>query len=263
MSTTAETVVNVRSKKVPTLYETDESRYVGPHRWQIQWWARTVRRLMEHRAYTRWLRAACPEIRVVGAEHLQDLPGPCLFIANHSSHLDTLLVHHAMPRSLRRRLYFGAAQDRWFVKGKKKLVLKPWYQSLVLGNFPILRGGGSRALSYARWLLQRGQNVFLFPEGTRATTEELGDFKLGCALLALGEGVPVVPIYLAGLQKIRPKGSRKPEPGAATIEILPPVHFSAGSDAAAATALLRERLSGVHRRYQSSEAPKVEVSRAA
>ena len=58
MSTTAETVVNVRSKKVPTLYETDESRYVGPHRWQIQWWARTVRRLMEHRAYTRWLRAA-------------------------------------------------------------------------------------------------------------------------------------------------------------------------------------------------------------
>ena len=124
-------VVNVRSKKVPTLYEADESKYAGPHRWQIQPWAGLVRRIMERRAYTRWVEQACSEVTVTGIEHLDAIDRPCVFIANHSSHLDTLLVHHALPRRVRRRLFFGAAQDRWFVKGKKKTVLKPWTCSLV------------------------------------------------------------------------------------------------------------------------------------
>lgn len=246
--------ISLRKRKVPTLYEADESKYVGPHAWQISWWAKAVRRLMEYRAYTRWVEAACEEVHVTGIEHLEGIDGPCVLIANHTSHLDTLVVHHALPRGMRSRLYFAAAQDRWFVKGKKKLTLKPWYQSLVLGNFPILRGGGARALSYARWLLEKRQMVFVFPEGTRATADELGEFKLGAALLALEHDVPVVPIYLSGLRKIRPKGSRDVCRGAAGVEILPAVRFCSGSDPAAATALLQERLTAVHRRHAQQEA---------
>ena len=249
MSSRSEAPVSIRSRKVPTLYETDESKYVGPHRWQIQWWAKGIRRAMERRAYTRWLEAACADIQVNGLEHLRHLDGPCVFIANHTSHLDTLLIHGVMPRSIRRRLFFGAAQDRWFVRGKKKLELQPWYQSLVLGNFPILRGGGARALSYAHWLLEKKQHVFLFPEGTRAVGDELGQFKMGAALLAIENDIPVVPLYLSGLQAIRPKGSREVRPGRAGVDILAPVRFSPGSDPAAATALLQERLNAVHRRY--------------
>jgi 1-acyl-sn-glycerol-3-phosphate acyltransferase len=193
-------------------------------------------------------------VTITGLEHLEGIDGPCVLIGNHTSHLDTLLVHHALPRRLRGKLYFAAAQDRWFVKGKKKLTLKPWYQSLVLGNFPILRGGGARALSYAHWLLDRKQIVFVFPEGTRATADELGEFKLGAALLALEKGVPVVPVYLSGLRRIRPKGSRDVHRGTAGVEILPPVHFSPGSDPAAATALLHERMSAVHRTHADTVA---------
>jgi 1-acyl-sn-glycerol-3-phosphate acyltransferase len=249
MSSIPEAPVNIRSKKVPTLYEADESKYVGPHRWQVRWWAKGIRRLMERRAYTRWLDAAVAEIELQGAEHLEAIDGPCIFIANHTSHLDTLLVHGVMPSAVRRNLFFGAAQDRWFVKGKKKLELKPWYQSMVLGNFPILRGGGARALSYAHWLLENGQHVFLFPEGTRATGDELGEFKKGAALLALQNNVPVVPLYLSGLQAIRPKGSREVRRGNAGVDVLAPVHFSPGSDPAAATELLQSRLNAVHKRY--------------
>jgi 1-acyl-sn-glycerol-3-phosphate acyltransferase len=202
---------------------------------------------MERRAYTRWLDEACSEIRVNGLEYLADIDGPCVFIANHTSHIDTLLVHGVMPRAIRQRLFFGAAQDRWFVKGKKKLELKPWYQSLVLGNFPILRGGGARALSYAHWLLEQKQHVFLFPEGTRAVGDELGEFKKGAAILALENDVPVVPLYLSGLQAIRPKGSREVRRGVAGVEILAPVRFPTGTDAATATALLQDRLNAVHR----------------
>lgn len=254
------TLVNVRSKKVPTLYEADESKYVGPHRWQVQGWARLARRLMHRRAYVRWVEAACTTVTVTGLDHLKDIDGPCLLVANHQSHLDTLLIRTTLPSSIRDHLYFGAAQDRWFVKGKKKLTLKPWYQSLVLGNFPILRGGGIKALSYAHWLLDRGEHVFLFPEGTRATTDELGEFKHGVAILALEHGVPVIPIYLSGLKAIRPKGTREARRGAAGVEILEPVRFAPGTDIAAATRLLHQTLSSVHRKHASDDPALVEAA---
>ena len=240
-------------KKVPALYETDAAKYAGPHHWQTQWWARVVRRLWRYRAYTRWVEQACSHIDIKGLENLREIDGPCIFIANHQSHLDTLVTHTALPEAIRSRIYYGAAQDRWFVKGKRKLVLKPWYQSLALGTFPILRGGGRDALSYAHRLLQKRQHVFLFPEGTRATSEALGDFKHGATLLALQNGVPVVPIYLSGLRALQPKGSKAVKRGAAGVEFLQPVRFAEGTAVDAATALLHERLSQVHRRHATLE----------
>lgn len=237
----------------PKLYETDETRYVGPQRWQTHWWARQIRRLWRYRAYTRWVNAACTELRVSGGAHLDAVRGPCIFIANHQSHLDTLVTYEAVPEHIRRRLFFGAAQDRWFLRGQKKTVLKPWYQSLILGNFPIMRGGGSKALSYAEELLSKGEHVFLFPEGTRAQGKDLGEFRHGVALLALRANVPVIPIYLHGLKALRPKGSQQVQPGPAAIEFLAPVRFPQGMEVAAATRILWERMNAVHHRYLDAE----------
>ena len=242
-----------RQKIVPSLYETDTDKYADPHRWQIQPWAKLVRRAWRYRAYTRWTEAACERIDVAGLEHLNGINGPCVFVANHQSHLDTLITQAGLPESVKRKLFYGAAQDRWFVKGKKKLVLKPWYQSLALGTFPIMRGGGKDALSYAHWLLQKNQHVFLFPEGTRATGEELGAFKHGATLLAIENGVPIVPIYLGGLQKMRPKGTKDVVRGVASLEVLPPIEFSTGSDVAAATETIRRRLNRVHLRHRQEK----------
>lgn len=238
-------------KPGPKLYETDTDRYVGPQRWQTQWWARLARRAWRYRAYTRWVNQACTELAVGGKEHLEQVQGPCIFIANHQSHLDTLVVYESLPERIRRRLFFGAAQDRWFLRGQKKTVLKPWYQSLVLGNFPIMRGGGSNALSYATELVQKGEHIFLFPEGTRATGESLGEFRHGVALLATRLGVPVVPIYLSGLKALRPKGARGVVPGAAAIEFLEPQQFAADTPVAEATAALQSAMNAAHRRHSA------------
>ncbi len=245
-------LVNVRSKKVPTLYEADESKYAGPHRWQIQAWAKLIRRTMRQRAYTRWVDQACSDINIIGLENLEGLNGPAIFIANHQSHLDTLIVHTALPEKIRSKLFFGAAQDRWFVRGKKKTTLQPWYQSLVLGNFPILRGGGKRALDHAAWLLKKNQHVFLFPEGTRSTNEELGKFKHGATLLALAQDIPIVPIHLHGLQNIRPKGQREATKGSVRVEILKPVHFIPEIEVAEATGLLQTQLNRIHSALSST-----------
>lgn len=243
-----DSIHKIRAKQPgPKLYETDADRYVGPQRWQTQWWARLARRAWRHRAYTRWVRQACTELTVRGSSHLQAVDTPCIFIANHQSHLDTLVVYESLPERIRRRLFFGAAQDRWFLKGQKKTVLKPWYQSLVLGNFPVMRGGGADALSYATELLQQGEHVFLFPEGTRATGESLGEFRHGVALLATRLGVPVVPIYLSGLKALQPKGSREVVPGPVAIEFLEPQCFTAETSVPAATAMLHSAMNAAHR----------------
>ena len=123
-----------------------EPTYSGPHLWQTQWWTKVVRRVMRGYAYTRWINRYCNPLTVRGIENLERLDGPAIFVANHQSHMDTMVAHAAMPEAVKRKLFFGAAADRWYVKGKKKLVLQPWYQSLVLGNFPIVRGGGAKLL---------------------------------------------------------------------------------------------------------------------
>lgn len=233
--------------------------FAGPHAWQIQPWARWVRRAMRWRAYSRWVARYCQTLTVTGQEHLEAVDGPCIIIANHQSHMDTLVLHAALPERVKRHVYFGAAADRWFVKGRRKLVLKPWYQSLVLGNFPIQRGGGSAALDYARWLLNQGGHVCIFPEGTRATSDALGRFRPGVALLALQCGVPVVPVYLSGLREMRPKGQRHVTPGPAAADILQPVRFPPGTGVSEATAVLQARMNAAHVEHY----PPLAVARAA
>ncbi len=223
-----------------------EPEYAGPHPWQTRGWARLVRRVMRPRAYTRWVDRYCKPLTVTGQDHFRNLHGPCIVIANHQSHMDSLVLLTALPDAVQNNFYFGAAADRWFVKGKRKLVLQPWYQSLVLGNFPIQRGGGSRALDYAKTLLREGCNIGIFPEGTRATNGRLGEFRKGVALLALELDVPVVPVYLSGLREMRPKGQLEVTPGPASVEILEPLRFAPGTTVAKATACMWERMNERH-----------------
>lgn len=230
-----------------------EPQYSGPHPWQTQWWAKLARRAMRGYAYTRWIDRYCDPLTVRGVENLAGLEGPAIYIANHQSHMDTLVAYTAMPERVKRNLFFGAAADRWYVKGKKKLVLQPWYQSLVLGNFPIVRGGGGKSLDYAKALLRKGQSVFIFPEGTRTMREELGRFKPGVALIALELGVPVVPVYLSGLREMQPKGAKEAKAGPAGVDILPVMHFEKGTTVEAATAELQRVLHARHAQEMQAE----------
>ena len=220
----------------------DELEYGGPHRWQTQGWAKMARRLLRQREYFKWVDSYCASVAVKGAEHLEQLSGPAIFIANHQSHMDTPVLMSAMPSHIQNNLYFGAAADRWFVKGKKKLILQPWYQSLAMGNFPIVRGGGSKTLDHAKYLLDESCNICIFPEGTRATDGKLGKFRHGVTLLALEKQVPVVPVLLKGLRELRPKGAREVTPGPVSVTIMDPVYLTRDMGVEASTQLLWERM---------------------
>ncbi len=220
----------------------------GPHRWQIQWWARRIRRLLRWYQFTRWEEKYFTPFTVTGQDKVANISGPCIVIANHASHLDQYALLGALPEHIRSNIYFGAAADRWFLKGRKEITLQPWYQSLANGTYPIHRGGGSKALDYPKWLLDQGANLMLFPEGTRSRSKQLAKFKHGVSILALEKKVPVVPIYMTGLKAMRPPGTREIRPGPVASHILDPIFFDYYTEVPEATQRIFNAMNEVHQR---------------
>jgi len=228
-----------------------EFRTEGPHEWQISWWARVARLAMRWYQYDRWIWRYFKPFTVTGKSNFSSIKGPCIVVANHTSHFDTLALLGALPNRLRSNIYMGAAADRWFLRkggGRKDLALQPWYNSLVGGSFPIRRGGGAATLDYSKWLLDNGASLGIFPEGTRSTSKKMARFKHGVSLLAIEKNVPVVPVYLTGLSKIRPKGSREITPGHVHAHIQKPLYLDSALQVPDATRIIFESLNSPHAR---------------
>jgi 1-acyl-sn-glycerol-3-phosphate acyltransferase len=217
----------------------------GPYRWQIGLPARAVRRLFRRYAYTGVANKYFTPLRVLGDEHVRDLKGPAVFIANHTSFMDGPAMYAALPKRYQRRIAWPAAADRFFIKGRRDIRKQGWWQSLVYNSFPLQRGGGRAALSHADWLLDKGWSIAIFPEGARTSAAKLARFRMGPALLAVSHDVPVVPLYLEGLGAIRAKGSREMKPGPVTVRIGPPVRFPKDTEVADATRQLHRAVSAL------------------
>jgi len=228
-----------------------EIRTEGPHKWQVQLWAKLIRLCFRWYHFSRYIWRYCKPFTVTGRENFKGVKGPCIVVGNHTSHFDALAIYHGLPQRIKFDIYFGAAADRWFVKGgggRKELALQPWYNSLIGASFPIRRGGGSATLDYSKWLLDQGSSLVIFPEGTRSTSRKMARFKHGVSLLALEKNVPVVPVYLTGLSKLRPKGSREIHPGPAGAHIQPPIYLPPDTPVPEATRMIYDALNRVHQR---------------
>ena len=136
--------------------------------------------------------------RVEGREH-EPATGPVVVVSNHLSDLDPLIVGSA----LRRRVGFMAKQELFEVPGVR------WWVS-ACGAFPVRRGEPDRqALRTAMRLLERGEVLVMFPEGTRGTTRELRPPEPGAALLALRTGATVLPVAVIGSDEVMPRGTHR------------------------------------------------------
>src|SRR5215218_10033263 len=129
----------------------------------------------------------------IGREHIP-ATGPAIIASNHRSFLDPFVI----AVMARRPIYFVA---------KKELFLfhpvVSWLLS-ALGAFPIDRGASDQeAMATARGILDRGDVVLMFPEGTRVRPGSLGRPKRGVGRLALETGAPVVPVAVIGTEAVR------------------------------------------------------------
>lgn len=228
-----------------------EIRTEGPHEWQVQWWAKVARLSFRWYQYSRWMWKYCKPFTRTGIENFKGVDAPCIVVGNHTSHLDALALFHGLPQRIKWNIYFGAAADRWFLKnggGRSEIALQPWYNSLIGGSFPIRRGGGSATLDYSKWLLDQGANLAIFPEGTRSTSKRMSRFKHGVSLLAIEKKVPIVPCYLVGLNKLRPKGTRDVTPGPVWVNYQKPIYLPEGISVPEATQMIYDSLNQVHQR---------------
>jgi 1-acyl-sn-glycerol-3-phosphate acyltransferase len=158
---------------------------------------------------------------VIGREHLP-VAGPAIIAANHTSHVDTLVLLTIFPPRLMSRLRPVAAAD-YFLKGP----LISWFSRTLVGIVPIERTSGGRedVLAPAREALARGDIVIIFPEGTRGEGfDRIGELKAGVARLAAAfPDAPVVPAWLEGAGRVLPKGALVPVPMNCTVVVGPPV----------------------------------------
>ena len=158
-------------------------------------------------------------LEVRNRHHLRSLDGPAVFVANHVSALDAVVMAEALPRRYRNRSVVVAAADSIF---KRKWEAR--LAQVTVDAFPIPRGGGARPhLEYLKDLMRRNWSVIIFPEGRLTATGAIGTFRKGAAVLALDSGVPIVPAYIDGMYEVMPRFRRVPRPGRVTVTFSGPV----------------------------------------
>ncbi len=144
--------------------------------------------------FTRW--------RVLGREQMPD-EGPLLVASNHLSLADPPI----MGCSINRQAMF-LAKEELFRSRLQRYIVRNY------GAFPVKRGGMNRdALRFAEQWFDRGKALIVFPEGRRSMQAQMVDAFSGSALIAVRNGVPILPVGIYGTEKItgRTWWLRRPE----------------------------------------------------
>ena len=132
-----------------------------------------------------------------------------VIVANHCSHIDTLCLLAALPLRKLHRAFPAAASDYFF-----QSIPRLWAAAILVNALPFARQARVRqSLSLCRQLLANpGTILIIFPEGTRSTTGEVGEFKSGIGALIAGRDVAVTPCFIDGSFQAWAKGKRFPRP---------------------------------------------------
>jgi 1-acyl-sn-glycerol-3-phosphate acyltransferase len=168
-------------------------------------------------------------------------------VSNHQSFLDIF----AMSRQRR--------EMKWIAKEEVFRIPFIGLFFRLSGDIPVLRGdreSGGAALQKARWYLDRGMPVMIFPEGTRSRDGRMGAFKPGAFRLAIEAQVPILPVAVTGSAYGMPKGSPWIRPTLVLIRVLEPVETKGmtGADVVRLMATTRERIAAAEQELSAERA---------
>ena len=175
-------------------------------------WSRAARELVQMGLLRPLVHSQIKAV-TLGRDALPANHRPVIFVANHSSHLDTPMILLSLPDSYRRRTAVAAAADYFFDTRWRAFV-----SSLVFNTFPVERKAGGLT-DLPGTLLRNGWSMVVYPEGTRSPDGWMTRFRMGAAWLAVEHQVPVVPIALRGSFAAMPRGSRWPRPGRPEVRL--------------------------------------------
>jgi long-chain acyl-CoA synthetase len=217
------------------------------------------------RAPIRWLRLAvyyaliwpATQIlghpRIVGIDFLREMRGPVLIVSNHiTRRADSGLVMAALPPRYRHMLATAVGGETmqqlrhppgdWFFVKRWIYQIGYWLVTALFTTFPLPQHSGFReSFRFAGAAIDRGYSVLVFPEGhgNNTETEEMDKFQSGIGLLAENLNVPIVPMRLDGVWRMKRERRRFAKRGEITVRIGSSVRFPPGTDPGQIAAQLR------------------------
>lgn len=166
----------------------------------------------------RWTRliltlAGC-RVNMLGLKSVQDL-GPAIYVANHASYLDPVLIMAVLPIQL-----------RFAVKGR--LASYPFISTAIRKgeHITIEKNDQSQRMQGASAIitpLNQGKSLFVFPEGTFSASSKLLPFRLGAFQASVATGFPIVPVSIQGTREIFPAKTWLVKPHQITVTIGEPI----------------------------------------
>jgi 1-acyl-sn-glycerol-3-phosphate acyltransferase len=149
--------------------------------------------------------------------------GAAILASNHLSFSDSIFLPLQCPRPV----VFLAKSEYFTGRGLRGWLVKTFFKST--GQLPIDRSGGKAseaALNTGLGVLEQGQLLGIYPEGTRSPDGKLYRGRTGIARMVLEAKVPVIPVAMIDTEKVQPIGKRLPRVRRVGIVYGKPLDFS-------------------------------------
>jgi 1-acyl-sn-glycerol-3-phosphate acyltransferase len=174
-------------------------------------------------------------VQVRGSDGFSDGARQRIYFANHTSHLDFVVLWSALPAEVRVRTRPVAAKDYW-ESGVKAYLAQNVFRAILVQRGVAAqavseeqaRAAGRATIEQLAEALGKTDSLILFPEGTRGPGESVAPFRSGLFHLAKRKpDAELVPAYLENLNRILPKGEVLPVPLISSLTFGAPMHVDA------------------------------------
>jgi 1-acyl-sn-glycerol-3-phosphate acyltransferase len=156
-------------------------------------------------------------------------PDTCqrVYFANHTSHLDALLIWSSLPQQVRELTRPVAAKDYWSSGMVRRWLAEEVFDALLIDRTDIKVHQSPVDLMLRE--IGSTRSLIVFPEGSRSITGDLGEFKSGLYYLAKKRpDIELVPVHIDNLNRILPRGEFLPVPLLSCISFGPPMWLEHG-----------------------------------
>ena len=156
-------------------------------------------------------------------------PDTCqrVYFANHTSHLDVLVIWSALPAEVRSLTRPVAAKDYWMAGRVRRYLATQVFNAMLIDRTEIK----VHQSPVDAMLREMGHqySLIVFPEGGRSSGEEIGEFKSGLYYLCKKRPeLELIPVHIDNMNRILPRGEVLPVPLLSCITFGPPLWLEAG-----------------------------------
>ena len=163
------------------------------------------------------------------ARWIDSQPDTCqrVYFANHTSHLDAIVLWSALPQAVRLLTRPVAAKDYWTAGRIRRYMATEMFNAILIDRTEI-KVHQSPVNMMIREIGQR-YSLIVFPEGGRSDGREIGEFKSGLYYLCKRRpDLELIPVHIDNMNRILPRGQVLPVPLLSCITFGPPLWLEAG-----------------------------------